>query len=71
MQVCELCSRCMNPELRAILQQTFLEHLNRRQMQRILPRGVGERGEAELTRTDWVLTKWLEAKCKQNRQFCE
>uniref|UniRef100_A0A914P6Y2 Uncharacterized protein n=1 Tax=Panagrolaimus davidi TaxID=227884 RepID=A0A914P6Y2_9BILA len=69
--ICELCKHCLTSEFYEILSQTFLEHLNRRQMRRILPRNFGENGETELTEKDLLLSKWLEIKCKQNRHFCE
>ena len=71
LQIWGLCRHCQTPDFHEIIRQTFLEHLNRRQMHRILPRKLGDHGEAELTVNDALLSKWLEAKCLQDRHFCE
>uniref|UniRef100_A0A7E4ZVL4 Tubulin polyglutamylase TTLL6 n=1 Tax=Panagrellus redivivus TaxID=6233 RepID=A0A7E4ZVL4_PANRE len=67
---CLLCATSMTPEWRFILKQTFLEQISRRQMRRILPRG-DLTFSAPATHADYLLGLWLDAKCHQNRVFCE
>ncbi|XP_033096623.1 probable tubulin polyglutamylase ttll-15 isoform X2 [Anneissia japonica] len=75
---CQLCNRCLNNEVRNALSDSFLEHLNRRQMKRVYPESL-TRDESMryqdalddgLPTNDKLLRKWYRSKCIQEESWC-
>ncbi|CAA94900.3 putative tubulin polyglutamylase ttll-15 [Caenorhabditis elegans] len=64
---CQLCGHCMNTETRKILEQTFVENSNRKQMKRIQ---FDYENHHPLTKEDHLLTLWLSTKCQLDNTWC-
>lgn len=57
----------MSVELRENLRHAYNEHLNRRQMRRVVPSTLSS---VESTMNDKLQRKWFEFKCKRDQSFC-
>ncbi|PIC27136.1 hypothetical protein B9Z55_019480 [Caenorhabditis nigoni] len=64
---CHLCGHCMNIETRKILEDTYLEHTNRRQMRRI---ELDYENHQPLTKEDHLLSLWMRTKCQLDYSWC-
>lgn len=64
---CQLCGHCMSNDTRKILEETFLEHTNRRQMKRI---EHDYENHQPLTKEDHLLTLWYRTKCQLDQSWC-
>lgn len=58
----------MSNEIRENLRNAYNEHLNRRQMRRIVPSSVSS--SAKLTPEDELQKQWFELMCKKDLSFC-
>ncbi|CAI5451657.1 unnamed protein product [Caenorhabditis angaria] len=65
---CQLCGHCMTSTTRKILEETYLEHLNRRHMRRLSFNYNQER--QPLTREDHLQSLWLHTKCELDYSWC-
>ncbi|CAB3397377.1 unnamed protein product [Caenorhabditis bovis] len=64
---CQLCGHCMSSGTREFLEQTYLEHLNRRQMRRVY---FDYTINQPVTKEDHLLNIWLQTKCELDNSWC-
>ncbi|EFN86381.1 Tubulin polyglutamylase TTLL6 [Harpegnathos saltator] len=68
---CQLCRQCFTPEMQLILSQSYLEHQNRMDFQRIFPPSI--RKDMILknyTLRNQLLVRWYQGKCELDKTWC-
>lgn len=67
---CKLCHKCLSRLQRRVLKDTFVEHLNRGDLARVIP--VTNKGALNsfATAADKLLWLWFQGKCQMDAHFC-
>uniref|UniRef100_A0A914XPX0 Uncharacterized protein n=1 Tax=Plectus sambesii TaxID=2011161 RepID=A0A914XPX0_9BILA len=70
--VCRLCRKCLDARLAISIRQAYQEHLNRRNMRRIIPAPVFEKARPanHPTTEDRLMELWFKGKCDQDSSWC-
>ncbi|XP_032664679.1 probable tubulin polyglutamylase ttll-15 [Odontomachus brunneus] len=68
---CQLCRPCFTPETRLILSQSYLEHQNRMDFQRIFPPSIRkDMVSKDYTLRNQLLIRWYQGKCEMDKTWC-
>ncbi|XP_067942028.1 probable tubulin polyglutamylase ttll-15 [Watersipora subatra] len=74
---CRLCYPCMTSSYKEMLQEAYLEHVNRRSTKRIMPPTMSQATADErpdywqkLSDQDRTMHLWFAGKCKENPSWC-
>ncbi|KAK1132957.1 hypothetical protein K0M31_014324 [Melipona bicolor] len=68
---CQLCSPCFTPEIKLILSQSYLEHQNKMDFQRIFPPPITkDMVLKDYTLKNQLLVRWYQGKCELDYSWC-
>ncbi|XP_012233938.2 probable tubulin polyglutamylase ttll-15 [Linepithema humile] len=68
---CQLCRPCFMPETRLILSQSYLEHQNKMDFQRIFPPPITrDMVLKDYTLRNQLLIRWYQGKCEVDKAWC-
>ncbi|OAD60411.1 Tubulin polyglutamylase TTLL4 [Eufriesea mexicana] len=68
---CQLCSPCFIPEIKLILSQSYLEHQNKMDFQRIFPPLITkDMVLKDYTLKNQLLVRWYQGKCELDHSWC-
>ncbi|XP_016911848.1 probable tubulin polyglutamylase ttll-15 isoform X2 [Apis cerana] len=68
---CQLCSPCFTPEIKMIFSQSYLEHQNKMDFQRIFPPPITKNMTSkDYTLKNQLLVRWYQGKCELDLSWC-
>ncbi|CAK9807979.1 Probable tubulin polyglutamylase ttll-15 [Anthophora plagiata] len=68
---CQLCNPCFTPEIKLILSQSYLEHQNKMDFQRIFPPAITkDMVLKDYTLRNQLLVRWYQGKCELDHSWC-
>ncbi|KAG6800947.1 tubulin polyglutamylase TTLL7 [Apis mellifera caucasica] len=68
---CQLCSPCFTPEIKMIFLQSYLEHQNKMDFQRIFPPPITKNMSLkDYTLKNQLLVRWYQGKCELDLSWC-
>ncbi|CAK9814066.1 Probable tubulin polyglutamylase ttll-15 [Anthophora quadrimaculata] len=68
---CQLCNPCFTPEIKLILSQSYLEHQNKMDFQRIFPPAITkDMVLKDYTLKNQLLVRWYQGKCELDHSWC-
>ncbi|XP_072356359.1 probable tubulin polyglutamylase ttll-15 isoform X2 [Scyliorhinus torazame] len=77
-KTCKLCGHCLSTRLKFVLEEAFLEHVNRGNTRRVVPQPMGQQDmqlyqpleDSRLMEANQLMAWWFRGKCLQDAGWC-